>query len=298
VIEGDLFIDCTGFRGLIIEQTLKTGYEDWSHWLPCDSAAAVQTELTSPAPPYTRAIAHDAGWRWCIPLQHRVGNGLVFSSGFLADDAAKEELVNSIDGKPLTMPRVLKFQTGRRRQVWNKNCVALGLSSGFIEPLESTSIHLMMVGVTRLLHLFPFGGINQSVIDQYNEASRIEMEKTRDFVVLHYHATQRDDTPFWRHCRDMPIPDSLAQRIDMFKQTAYAYQGDSELFRTDSWTQVMLGQRITPTTYHPAARLLTPDDLTKFLAEFRASIQKVVARMPVHQDFVNQYCKASNSVWN
>ncbi len=298
VVEGDLFIDCTGFRGLIIEQTLKSGYEDWSHWLPCDSAAAVQTELTGVAPPYTRSIAHDSGWRWCIPLQHRVGNGLVFSSRFLADDAAKEELVNSIDGKPLTTPRVLKFQTGRRRQVWNKNCVALGLSSGFIEPLESTSIHLMMVGVTRLLHLFPFGGVHQAAIDQYNEAARIEMEKTRDFVVLHYHATQRDDTPFWRHCRDMPIPDSLAQRIELFRQTGYAYQGDSELFRVDSWTQVMLGQRIRPKTYHPAARLLGADDLTKFLSEFRASIQQTVARMPVHQDFVNQYCKASNSVWN
>ena len=231
-------------------------------------------------------------------MQHRVGNGLVFSSRFLSDDAAREELVSSIDGKPLTMPRVLKFQTGRRRAVWNKNCVALGLSSGFIEPLESTSIHLMMVGVTRLLHMFPFGGIHQSMLDQYNEASRIEMEKTRDFVVLHYHATQRSDTPFWRHCRDMPIPDSLAQRIDMFKQTAYAYQGDGELFRVDSWTQVMLGQRILPRTYHPAARLLTADELTKFLAEYRASILQVVARMPGHQDFVNQYCKASNSVWN
>jgi len=298
IIEGDLFIDCTGFRGLLIEQTLKTGYEDWTHWLPCDSAAAVQTELTGPAPPYTSSIAHDAGWRWRIPLQHRVGNGLVFSSRFLSDDAAKEELVGSIDGKPLTMPRVLKFQTGRRRAVWNKNCVALGLSSGFIEPLESTSIHLMMVGVTRLLHMFPLGGIHQSMLDQYNEASRIEMEKTRDFVVLHYHATQRDDTPFWRHCRDMPIPDSLAQRVDMFKQTAYAYQGDGELFRVDSWSQVMLGQRIMPRTYHPAARLLTADELTKFLAEYRASILQVVARMPAHQDFVNQYCKASNSVWN
>jgi len=297
-IEGDLFIDCTGFRGLLIEQTLKSGYEDWSQWLPCDSAAAVQTELTGAAPPFTSSIAHDSGWRWRIPLQHRVGNGLVFSSQYLSDEAAKDELVRSIDGKPLTMPRVLKFQTGRRRQVWNKNCVALGLSSGFIEPLESTSIHLMMVGVTRLLHLFPFGGVHQAAVDQYNDAARVEMEKTRDFVVLHYHATQRDDTPFWRHCRDMPIPDTLAQRIELFRQTGYAYQGDSELFRVDSWTQVMLGQRIKPKTYHPAARLLGAEELTKFLAEFRASILQTVARMPAHQDFVNQYCKASNSVWN
>jgi len=298
VIEGDLFIDCTGFRGLLIEQTLKSGYENWSHWLPCDSAAAVQTELTAAAPPYTRSIAHDAGWRWCIPLQHRVGNGLVFSSQYLDDEAAKEELLRSIDGNPITAPRVLKFQTGRRRQVWNKNCIALGLASGFIEPLESTSIHLMMVGVTRLLHLFPFFGVTQALIDQYNEAARIEMEKTRDFIVLHYHATERDDAPFWRHCRDMAIPDSLAHRIELFKESAYAFQAADELFRVDSWSQVMLGQRIMPRTYHPAARLLSEQDLTRFLADFRAAISQTVARMPGHQEFVNQYCKASNSVWN
>ncbi|HVQ12186.1 MAG TPA: tryptophan halogenase family protein [Vicinamibacterales bacterium] len=298
VIEGDFFIDCTGFRGLLIEQTLKSGYEDWSQWLPCDSAAAVQTELTAAAPPYTRSIAHDAGWRWCIPLQHRVGNGLVFASRFLQDDAAKEELLGAIEGKPITAPRVLKFQTGRRRQVWNKNCLALGLASGFIEPLESTSIHLMMVGVTRLMHLFPFSGVNPSLVNQYNEGARIEMEKTRDFIVLHYHATERDDSPFWRHCREMAIPDTLAHRIELFKESAYAFQGDGELFRVDSWTQVMLGQRITPRSYHHAARILSEQDLTRFLADYRASITQTVARMPVHQDFVNQYCKASSSVWN
>ena len=297
VVAGDLFIDCTGFRGLLIEQTLKSGYDDWSHWLPCDSAAAVQTELVGQAKPLTRAIAHDRGWRWCIPLQHRVGNGLVFSSKFLSDDAAKEELLGAIDGKPITAPRILKFQTGRRRQVWIKNCVAMGLSSGFIEPLESTSIHLMMVAVTRLLHLFPFSGVTPSLVEQYNEAARIEMEKTRDFVVLHYHATQRDDSPFWRHCRDMAIPDSLAHRIRLFRDNAYAFQGDSELFRVDSWTQVMLGQRIQPNAYHPAARLIGEQELVKYLAEFRASVTQTVARLPVHQDFVNQYCKAASSVW-
>jgi len=298
IVEGDLFIDCTGFRGLLIEQTLNSGYEDWSQWLPCDSAAAVQTELTTPAQPLTRAIAHDVGWRWRIPLQHRVGNGLVFSSRFLSDADAIDELVGSIDGKALKTPRILKFQTGRRRMVWNKNCIALGLASGFIEPLESTSIHLMMVGVTRLLHLFPIGGVTDAVIEQYNDAARIEMEKARDFVVLHYHATQRDDSPFWRHCRDMAIPDSLAHRVDLFKQTAYAFQGDSELFRVDSWAQVMLGQRIMPATYHPAARILSESDLTSYLAEFRSSVSQTVSRMPAHQDFVNQYCKASDSVWN
>jgi tryptophan halogenase len=297
VIEGDLFIDCTGFRGLLIEQTLKAGYEDWSHWLPCDSAAAVQTELTGAAPPFTRSIAHGSGWRWCIPLQHRVGNGLVFSSGFQADDAAKQELISSLDGKPLMDPRVIKFKTGRRRRVWDKNVIALGLASGFIEPLESTSIHLMMVGVTRLMHLFPFSGIRQSLVDQYNEGARMEMEKTRDFIVLHYHATERSDTPFWNHCRTMPIPDTLAHRIELFRENAYAYQGDSELFRVDSWTQVMLGQRIMPKAYHHAARMVSEQELRKFLADYRFSVKQAVARLPVHQEFVNQYCKSSNSVW-
>jgi tryptophan halogenase len=216
----------------------------------------------------------------------------------LDDEAAKEELVRSIDGKPLTAPRVLKFQTGRRRVVWNKNCVALGLASGFIEPLESTSIHLMMVGVTRLMHLFPFSGVTQSLVDQYNEGARVEMEKTRDFVVLHYHATQRDDSGFWRHCRDMPIPDSLAHRIALFRESAYAFQGADELFRVDSWAQVMLGQGIIPKAYHHAARILGDQELTKFLAEYRASITQTVARLPAHQDFVNQYCRSNNNVWN
>jgi tryptophan halogenase len=297
VVEGDLFIDCTGFRGLLIEQTLKSGYEDWSNWLPCDSAAAVQTELRGPAPPITKSIAHGSGWRWCIPLQHRVGNGLVFSSQFQDDESAKQELLNSIDGAPITAPRVLKFRTGRRKAMWNKNCIAMGLSSGFIEPLESTSIHLMMIGVTRLLHLFPFDGIRQSTIDLYNRDSRIEMEKTRDFIVLHYHATQRDDTPFWQLCRDMPIPDSLRERIQLFRESGYAYQGDGELFRVDSWTQVMLGQRIEPGAYHPAARVLGDRELTKFLGDYRASITETVAKMPVHQDFVNRYCKSPSSVW-
>jgi tryptophan 7-halogenase len=296
-IDGDLFIDCTGFRGLLIEQTLKAGYEDWSQWLPCDSAAAVQTELVGAAPPFTRSVAQTSGWRWCIPLQHRVGNGLVFSSGFQDEDSARQELLGAIDGKPLFDPRIIRFKTGRRRKVWDKNVVALGLSSGFIEPLESTSIHLMMVGVTRLLHLFPFTGFNHSLVEQYNELARVEMEKTRDFIVLHYHATQRTDTPFWNHCRTMPIPDSLAHRVDLFRENAYAYQAESELFRVDSWTQVMLGQRIMPKAYHHAARMVSEQELAKFLTDYRFSVKQAVARLPVHQDFVNQYCKASNSVW-
>jgi tryptophan halogenase len=192
---------------------------------------------------------------------------------------------------------VLRFQTGRRRKVWNKNCVALGLASGFIEPLESTSIHMMMVGVSRLMHLFPFSGIQKSLVDEFNEQSRVEMERTRDFIVLHYHATQRDDTAFWRHCRDMPIPESLAHRVRLFTECAYAYQADSELFRVDSWTQVMLGQRIKPQSYHHFARAMPERDLLQFLSGLRASIAQNVARLPTHQDFVNQYCQAGNA-WN
>jgi tryptophan 7-halogenase len=298
VIEGDLFIDCTGFRGLLIEQTLKTGYEDWSRWLPCDSAVAMQTALVAPAPPYTRSVAHDAGWRWCIPLQHRVGNGLVFSSKHIPDDAAKAQLMAAVEGEPVTQPRVLRFQTGRRRKVWNKNVVALGLASGFIEPLESTSIHLMMVGVTRLMHLFPFAGVDDSLVDEFNEQSRVEIEKTRDFVIMHYHVTEREDSEFWRHCRHMSIPDSLAHRIQLFRENAYAFQGDSELFRVDSWSQVLLGQRVMPKAYHHFARSMKQDELIKYLGDFRQAINQTVSRMPVHQDFVNQYCKAEQSVWN
>lgn len=297
-IPGDLFLDATGIPAVLIEQALKTGYEDWSKWLPADSAIAVQTELTAPALPYTRAIAHDFGWRWRIPLQHRVGNGMVYSSHFIDDETVKEELLRSVDGKPINTPRVFKFTLGRRRQAWNKNCVTLGLASGFLEPLESTSIHLMMVSVNRLLHLFPFGGVTQSLIDQYNEGARLEMERTRDFIILHYHATQRDDSPFWRHCRQMAIPDSLKHRIQLFKENAYAFQGADEMFRVDSWAQVMLGQRIAPCAYHPEARMLGEQELTRFLTEYRKSISEAVARLPVHQDFVNRYCMSGNSVWN
>lgn len=294
-IQGDLFIDCTGFRGLLIEQTLHTGYEDWSHWLPCDSAVPVQTESTGPAVPYTRAIAHEAGWRWRIPLQHRVGNGLVYCSRYMSDEEAKARLFRDVEGKTLIEPRVIRFRTGRRRKVWNKNCVALGLASGFVEPLESTSIHLIMTGVTRLMQLFPFDGVNQSFIDQFNNESRLELEKIRDFIVLHYHATQRDDSPFWRYCRNMEIPESLAHRIRMFKESAYTYQADGELFRVDSWIQVMLGQGIMPEHYHHLPKAMKDQDLEKFLNGLKASISQAVAKLPSHQDFINQYCKASSA---
>jgi tryptophan halogenase len=292
VIEGDFFIDCTGFRGLLIEQTLHTGYEDWSHWLPCDSAVPVQTESVGPPVPYTRAIAHEAGWRWRIPLQHRVGNGLVYCSRYMSDDQATANLLRDVEGKTLIQPRVIRFKTGRRLQGWNKNCVALGLSSGFLEPLESTSIHLIMSGITRLMQLFPFSGVTQSFIAQYNKEAQLESEKIRDFIVLHYKATQRDDSAFWRDCANMPVPDSLAHRIEMFRESAHAYQGEGELFRVDSWSQVMLGQGIKPEHYHPVTRTMSDQDLQRLLGGLKASISQDVAKLPSHQDFIDRYCKA------
>ena len=291
-VQGDFFIDCTGFRGLLIEQALHSGYEDWSHWLPCDSALPMQTESVEPPVPYTRAIAHEAGWRWRIPLQHRVGNGIVYCSRYLSDDDAKAMLHRDVEGKRLVEPKVIRFRTGRRRKAWNKNVVALGLASGFVEPLESTSIHLIMTGITRLMQLFPLEAIGEAAVEQYNEETRLEVEKIRDFIVLHYHATQRDDTPFWRYCRTMEIPETLAHRIRIFRESAHAYQEAGELFRVDSWVQVMLGQGIVPEHFHPLPMTMPDADLKRFLGSMRTSIDQATARLPMHQEFIDRYCKA------
>ncbi|MBB3062494.1 tryptophan halogenase family protein [Microbulbifer rhizosphaerae] len=293
VVEGDLFIDCTGFRGLLIEQTLKTGYEDWSHWLPCDSAVPVQTEAKGPALPYTRSIARESGWQWRIPLQQRVGNGLVYCSRYLSDDEATAQLLENIDGEAITEPRVIRFKTGRRRKVWNKNCVALGLASGFLEPLESTSIHLIVTGATRLMQLFPFDGITRSLVDEYNELSQDELEKIRDFIVLHYHVTQREDSPFWHYCKNMQIPESLDHRIRLFQERAHAFQADSELFRVDSWVQVMLGQGLMPEGYHPLPRLMTKEEMRRLQQSISSTIARAVSSLPDHQDFIDHYCKSN-----
>ncbi|MGK6357132.1 tryptophan halogenase family protein [Sphingomonas sp. DT-207] len=291
-VEGDLFVDCTGFRALLIEQTLETGFEDWTHWLATDSAYAVQTRSTGPAVPYTRAIAHEAGWRWRIPLQHRVGNGLVYSSQFMSDEEAKAKLLREIDGEPLIEPRLIRYRTGRRRKAWNRNCIALGLSSGFIEPLESTSIHLFKVAVTRLIQLFPFGGVNEAVVERFNQLSARELEGIRDFIILHYHLTERDDSPFWQRCRTMEIPDTLAERIALFRDGAQAYQASDDLFRVDSWVQVLMGQRLRPRSFHQLARMMPADQLRGALDKLRADIGAAVARMPAHEQFLREYCAA------
>lgn len=297
-IPGDLLVDCTGFRGLLIEQTLHTGFEDWSHWLPCDSAVAFQSESTGPPKPYTSAIAHEAGWRWSIPLQHRVGNGFVYCSRYMSDEEARNKLLQAVDGKVVKQPWQIRIRTGRRQRAWNKNCVALSLASGFVEPLESTSIHMIMTGVTRLMQLFPFNGTQPSLVDQFNDEARAEIEKIRDSIVLHYNTTERDDTAFWRYCRNMEIPDSLRRRIRLFREAAHAFQADGELFRVDSWVHVMLGQGIVPEFYHHVSRRLNDQELARIVNGLRTSIGHAVAKLPTQQDFIDQYCKASGSVWD
>lgn len=292
VVEADLFIDCTGFAGLLIDKTLKTPYEDWSHWLPCNSAIAIQTESVEPAKPYVTCTAHQAGWQWHIPLQHRVGNGNVFCSDFMSDDQAKQHLLDNVKGKVLTEPRVIKYKTGRRTLFWNRNCVALGLSSGFVEPLESTSIYMFMNGIVRLMKMFPFNGVTQQSTDEYNKQSIAELENIRDFIILHYHATSREDSEFWRYCKNMSVPDSLSHRMELFRETGLAFQGERELFRLESWTHVMLGQGIMPKNYHAIFKTMSDEELVSHLTNTRNTIANAVAKLPNHQDFVNQYCKA------
>ncbi len=289
VIEGDLFIDCTGMRSLLLGQTLGVPYQDWSHWLPCDSAVAVQTESVGPAIPYTRSIAHEWGWQWRIPLQHRVGNGLVFSSRHIGDDEARKALLSRVQGELLTTPRVIKFKPGQRDVTWHRNCVAIGLSSGFLEPLESTSIHLIQRGVIRLMQMFPSAGIRACDVDEYNRQTREEMEHIRDFIILHYHVTNRSDVPFWRTCRDMDVPASLGHRITLFRETARVFRSPNELFAENSWIQVMLGQGIVPEQHHPVADLMGDSELSQFLEDIRNAVNRTVAQLPAHQDYVTRY---------
>jgi tryptophan 7-halogenase len=291
-VEGDLFVDCTGFRGLLIEQTLGAGYEDWRHWLPTDSALAVQTDAVAPAVPYTRASAHRAGWQWRIPLQHRVGNGLVYARDHMTDDDARALLEARILGNMRAEPRLIRFQAGRRRKVWDKNVVALGLASGFVEPLESTSIHLIMIAVTRLVQLFPFDGVNDGAARRFNDLSRAEIEKIRDFIILHYHLNQRGDGGFWDSVRAMAIPDSLSERIEAFREGAIAWQASDDLFRVDSWVQVMLGQGLAPLRHHHMGALLPPGEFREAMQALKGNIDRAVAGMPAHQDFLLDFAQS------
>ncbi|WP_312513550.1 tryptophan halogenase family protein [Massilia sp.] len=291
-VEGDLFIDCTGFRALLIGQALGVEYEDWSQWLFNDSAAALQTMSVGDAVPYTRSIAHGFGWQWRIPLQHRVGNGMVFSSRHVDQDQAVQALVNNVEGEALTKPRVLRFTPGQRKQVWKGNCVAVGLASGFLEPIESTSIHLIQRSIVRLMQMFPSDGIAQSDIDEYNQQAATEVEHIRDFIILHYKVTNRADTLYWRQARDMTVPASLQHRIDLFRQTGRVFRVPNELFAENSWIQVMIGQGIMPLQHHQSADLMGDAELSHFLGSIKGAVDKTVSQLPSHQQYVQRYCAA------
>ena len=286
-LTADLFIDCTGFRGLLIEGALRAGFEDWSHWLPMNRAWAVPCERVSPTTPFTRSTARDAGWQWRIALQHRTGNGHVYCNDFMSDDEARQVLLDNLDGAALAEPRPLRFTTGRRKKFWDKNVVALGLSSGFIEPLESTSIHMVQSGLYRLLQHFPDSRFSQVNIDTYNRRIGAEVELIRDFVILHYHATQRADTPFWRHVASMPIPDSLSQRVEAFRDRGLLYQaGADEYFSQGSWLAVMYGQGIRPTGYNPLYGFQNLDQIQASFGQIAGRWTQTVNRMPPHDDFL------------
>jgi tryptophan 7-halogenase len=290
-VAGDFFVDCTGFRALLIGEVLGVGYEDWSHWLGADSAWAVQTESTEPPPPYTRSMAHPVGWQWRIPLQHRTGNGIVYSSRFCSDDEARALLLKNLTGPTITEPRPLKFRTGRRERTWHRNCIALGLAAGFLEPLESTSIHLITTALIRLMRLFPFGGDIGLLAERFNTESKFEWEEVRDFIILHYKQTRRDDSAFWNHYRTMDVPHNVSHRIDMFRRNGYVWPDKVNLFRIDSWLQVMLGQGVFPESHHGAARIPGTSSLQETLGQIRAGVANNLAQLPDHQAFIDRYCR-------
>ncbi|XHS78921.1 tryptophan halogenase family protein [Burkholderiaceae bacterium UC74_6] len=291
-VPGELFVDCSGFRGLLIEQVLHTGYEDWSHWLPCDRAIAVPCESAPSLLPYTRATAHTAGWQWRIPLQHRIGNGHVFCSGFMQPNEAEDILLQNLDGKPLAQPRMLKFTTGMRKKSWNRNVVSIGLASGFMEPLESTSIHLVQTAISRLIDFFPHRGFDDADIAEYNRLSRWEYERIRDFLILHYHVNQRDDADFWRHCQQMSIPDELRNKIELYKRNGRIVREGSELFAEVGWLQVMHGQNLQAQGYHALADLIDEKETLEYLDSVKDVIGHCVDYMPAHEEFIALNCKA------
>ena len=289
-VMGDLFIDCSGFASLLLERALGTEFEDWTHWLPCDRAIAVQTTSAGELTPYTRAVARESGWQWRIPLQTRVGNGLVYCSGFMSDDEARDTLLANVKGDVITEPRVLRFRTGQRVKHWNRNCIGLGLAAGFLEPLESTSIHLIQRGVIRLLQMFPHGGIVESDRKEFNRQMDTEFRYIRDFIIMHYHVTERTDSEFWRRCRGMDIPDSLQHRLELFRDTGRVFETEADIFRENSWNQVMLGQGIEPRSYHPIVDMMAEGELRQFMQIQRQKVDSVLGRLPTHREFVNRYC--------
>ena len=295
IVSGDLFIDCSGFRALLIEQTLNTGFDDWSHWLPCDRAVAVPSKSPDAPKPYSIATAREAGWQWRIPLQNRVGNGQVYCSNYLSDDQAASSLLDNIDGEALADVNFLKFKTGRRKKSWNKNCIAIGLSSGFLEPLESTSIFLIQIAIMKLIEFFPREKFDAPVTDEYNRLMAIEYDRIKDFLILHYHATERTDSDFWNYCRTMSIPDSLQHKMDLFRSQGHVERYNNGLFLEPSWVAVYLGQRVVPKHYHPGVDLENKDKLASYLDNMKQSYRQVVDAMPSHTDSIAKHCRTQSS---
>ncbi len=291
-IAGDLFIDCTGFRGLLIEGALHTGFEDWSRWLPCDRALAVPSSNTSPLLPYTRSTALEAGWQWRIPLQHRTGNGHVYCSAHTTDDRARELLLANLDAPALAEPRLIRFATGRRKLLWNRNVVCMGLASGFVEPLESTAIHIIQVTIQRLILLFPHIGDCEERRREFNRASIAEYDYIRDFVILHYHSNNRRGEPFWDACRNMSIPDSLRHKIELFRETAGIFCASEDLFQLTSWLQVLWGQGVRPRATHPFVEAVAPQDRAGYLRDLRGLIGQAARELPGHAEFIAKHCAA------
>lgn len=289
-ISGDLFLDCSGLRGLLIQQKLDTGFEDWSHWLPCNKAVAVPSERLTQTLTYTRAIAHSAGWQWRIPLQHRNGNGLVYSNQYCSDDEAANILLENLNSPALAEPTFVSFNTGRCRQQWNRNVIAVGLSSGFLEPLESTSIHLIQSALVRLIKYFPHAGIAEATRAEYNRQSQAEFEQVRDFIILHYHTNGRQDQPFWERLRNMDVPASLTQKINLFRAVGAIHRDPDDLFHEPSWVQVLVGQGVVPQDYHPLANSISEVQLKEMLGNIKKVKQSPIEKIPSHDVFLQQVC--------
>jgi len=291
-IDGDFFIDCSGFRGLLIGETLKTGYDDWSHWLPCDRAVAVASQNAGPSVPYTRAMADEAGWRWRIPLQHRAGNGYVYASAYIDDEAAEARLLAGLEGPAVATPRRLRFTTGRRHQAWKHNCLALGLAAGFLEPLESTSIHLIQTSILRLISLFPDKSFEPVEIAEFNRQTRDEYDDIRDFLITHYKLTTRDDTAFWRYCRDMAVPDRVTEAMNLFAAKGRLMARQEHLFSPHSWLAVLVGQGVMPRGSDPLLDGLPAEQLADRMSRTRQVLARAAQAMSSHQAFIDAFCKA------
>ena len=289
-IAGDLFVDCSGFVSLLIGKALEEPFEDWSKWLPCDRAVAMPCRTETAITPYTGVIAMDLGWRWRIPLQHRTGNGYVYSSAFVSDEQTRSDLIDAVEGEPIAEPRVLKFKAGRRRRSWVRNCVAVGLASGFLEPLELTSIYLIQAAITALVELFPETPIVESDRDEFNRVIDLEYDRIRDFLILHYHATERSDSAFWDYVRTMEIPDTLAEKLELFRRRGRVVKYREGVFLEASWIAVYLGQRVNPTGHDLRADMPAPDALARGMETLRGQIQAVAERMPDHSAMLSRYC--------